>query len=159
MIDYSHEALQEMLVWLEGAVLGRPLWLICWLMDFQEYETLDPQTHLLEFILLACICFFRNSINTEEIFNTRDCEANGSSNCLLPPPCLLHHRHIPNPREITTRQWLKLTGTLWELHFSLVIFSSNSRAKNEEPNWDGCLFTQTWELGTKRALLLFGNSK
>lgn len=73
------------LVWLEGAVLGRPLWLICWLMDFQEYETQDPQTHLLELILLACICFFRNSINTEEIFNTRDCEASDSSNCLLPP--------------------------------------------------------------------------
>lgn len=75
------------------------------------------------------------------------------------PPCLLHHRHIPNPREITTQQWLKLTGTLWELHFPLVIFSSNSRAKDEEPNWDGCLFTQTWELGTKRVLLLFWNSK
>lgn len=82
------------------------------------------------------------------------------SDCLLTPPCLLHHRHIPNPLEITTRQWLKLTGTLWELHFSLVNFSSNSRAKDEEPNWDGCLFTQTWELGTKRVLLLlFWNSK
>lgn len=53
---------------------------ICCLTDFQDYETHSLQIHLLEISLLAFICFFRNSINTEAIFNRRDQEANGSPN-------------------------------------------------------------------------------